>query len=119
MKIKGLEAKTPAEIDFELQRGARFVHYEYCFSVILVTYKEPSAVYFIKPGESRFRKGLLYTGLSLLLGWWGIPWGPIYTITSLVTNFRGGKDVTPEVVAALSSGGFETAPSGEVRPPAP
>jgi len=24
------------------------------------------------------------------LGWWGIPWGPIYTIASLVRNARGG-----------------------------
>jgi ATP-dependent phosphoenolpyruvate carboxykinase len=33
-----------------------------------------------------------------LLGWWGIPWGPIYTIAAVVTNIRGGKDVTAEIL---------------------
>ena len=44
---------------------------------------------------------MVYTLISLLAGWWGIPWGPIYTITSLVTNLRGGKDVTQHVIASL------------------
>jgi hypothetical protein len=34
-----------------------------------------------------------WIALTSLLGWWGIPWGPIYSIQSLVTNFRGGKQV--------------------------
>jgi hypothetical protein len=31
----------------------------------------------------------------------GIPWGPIYTIGSLIQNFGGGKDVTKEVLLSL------------------
>ena len=46
-------------------------------------------------------KGLPWTGLSLLAGWWGIPWGPIWTIQALVTNLRGGKDVTAEIAGRL------------------
>ena len=37
-----------------------------------------------------------FTLLTLVLGWWGIPWGPIYTIGSIYTNFNGGKDVVSE-----------------------
>jgi len=44
---------------------------------------------------------LPWTGLSLLAGWWGIPWGPIWTVQALVTNFRGGKDVTAEIAGRL------------------
>lgn len=48
--------------------------------------------------------GLGYSLLTLCLGWWGIPWGPIYSIGSLYTNFTGGKDVTQEVLNAMNSG---------------
>jgi hypothetical protein len=36
------------------------------------------------------------------MSWWGIPWGPIYTIQALATNLRGGKNVTHEVIASMS-----------------
>src|SRR5712692_2712153 len=100
MEIKGLEGMTAGEINFELQRGAKFVLFQYCVSVLLVTYKRASNVYFLKPGESAFVKGLPFTVVSLVAGWWGFPWGPIYTFQSLVTNLSGGKDITKEVVAA-------------------
>jgi hypothetical protein len=35
-------------------------------------------------------------------GWWGIPWGPIFSIQSLITNFKGGKDLTAEIGAAMN-----------------
>lgn len=103
MKIKGLEARTADELNFELQRGARFVYFEYCLSALVVTLKRSSDIYFIRQGEGTLGKSLPYTLLSLLFGWWGIPWGPIYTIGSLITNFRGGKDVTLEVIAAVNA----------------
>jgi hypothetical protein len=40
-----------------------------------------------------------WTLLTIVLGWWGIPWGPVYSIQSLVVNLKGGKDVTAEVMA--------------------
>jgi hypothetical protein len=35
-------------------------------------------------------------------GWWGIPWGPIFTVQSLVVNFKGGKDITAAVSGAMN-----------------
>lgn len=102
MKIMGLEGLTDAHVTSEVQRGARFVMYQYCISVLIVTFKRPSNIYFIRPEESSVTKGLGFSALTLLLGWWGIPWGPIYTIQSLWTNFNGGKDVTSEVMASVS-----------------
>ena len=103
MKIIGTEMMSPNELNFELQRGGKFVIYQYCISLVLVTFKRPSDIYFMRAGQGRVGKGLGFTTISLLLGWWGIPWGPIYTIGSLITNFRGGKDVTAEVVASLNA----------------
>ena len=105
MKIVGTEMIGADELNFELQRGARFVIYQYCISLLVVTLKRSSDIYFIKVGESRIVKGLGFSGISLLLGWWGIPWGPIYTIGTVVTNFGGGKDVPTGVVASFKRPG--------------
>jgi hypothetical protein len=42
-----------------------------------------------------------HTIVSLLLGWWGFPWGPILTIGTITTNFCGGNDVTDAVLATM------------------
>ncbi|MBN2500584.1 MAG: hypothetical protein JXB38_07410 [Anaerolineales bacterium] len=105
MKINGLENMTGSDLRTELNQGAKFVIYQYCISVLIMTFKRRSNIYFIRAGESALPNGLGFTILSLLLGWWGIPWGPIYTIQALVTNFQGGKDVTQEVLASMASAG--------------
>lgn len=101
MKIKGIEGMTIAQVQSEVANGGRFVVYTYCISIVVLSFKRPSAVYFIKRGDNAFAKGLPFTLVSLLLGWWGIPWGIVYTIGALVTNTGGGKDVTAGVVQAL------------------
>ncbi|UZR98260.1 hypothetical protein [Chondrinema litorale] len=99
-EIKGIEGLTTEQINKELQRGAKFVVFQYCISLIVVTFKRGSDIYFIREGESAVGKGIGYTLLTFFVGWWGIPWGPIYTIGSLYTNLSGGKDVTQEVLNA-------------------
>src|SRR5437016_12950769 len=66
-----------------------------------LTFRRPSDIYFLRQGENPVVKGLPFTLLSLVAGWWGIPWGPIYTIQSVYNNSRGGKDVTQSVVNSL------------------
>ena len=102
-KIIGIDRMDAAELNFELQRGGKFVIYYYCISGIIMTFRRSSDIYFVRTGESSISKGLAWTLLSLVLGWWGIPWGPIWTIQSVVVNFRGGKDMTAAIVNALSS----------------
>jgi hypothetical protein len=102
MKIKGLEGYTGADVENELARGAKFVMYQYCISVVFMTFKRPSSIYFIPSHKGPLLNGLLFTTLSTLLGWWGIPWGPIYTIESMWVNSTGGRDVTREVMASVS-----------------
>lgn len=103
-KIVGLEAiKSGGELQAELQQGGRFVLYQYCISMLIITFKRSSTIYFISHEQNAAVKGLPFTLLSLVLGWWGIPWGPIYTIQSLWVNLNGGKDITQEVLASMSS----------------
>lgn len=102
MTIRGTEGLSPADIQAEIARGARFVAYQWCLSLLIVTLKRRTRIHYLKPGETGFGPGFLWSALSLVGGWWGFPWGPIYTIGSLWTNARGGIDVTAAVSADLA-----------------
>lgn len=102
MKINGIDGMSTDQLRFEIQRGAKLVCYSYCVSLVVITFRRSSDVYYIPAGESAVSKGLPWTLLSVVAGWWGIPWGPIFTIQSLVTNFKGGKDITADFSAHLA-----------------
>lgn len=99
--IRGIEGLTSDQLEFEVAHGGRFVFFQYCVSLLVVTLKRSSDVYFVKANESLASKAAGFSLVSLVLGWWGIPWGPIYTIGTVFTNARGGTDVTPEVMSSL------------------
>ncbi len=101
MKIQGIDNMTGEDIERELRHGGRFVMFTYTISILVMTFRRPSDVHFIKAGRGAFGKGIGCSMVSLILGWWGIPWGPIYTIGSIFTNCSGGKDVTQDVLASL------------------
>ena len=110
-KIVGIEGLTGEQVAEEVAKGGRFVFYLWCASGVVLTIKRPTSIYFIRAGESRLSRGLLPSFMTLLLGWWGIPWGPIYTIQSLVTNFRGGRDITDQIARAPRPSGPPPVPS--------
>ena len=58
MKINGVEGMSRDQVTFEVQRGGRFVLYSYCVSLLVVTFKRPSAIYFIRSGESAIGRGM-------------------------------------------------------------
>ncbi len=101
VQINGIEGMSLADVKNEIDRGGRFVMYQYTISILVMTFKRPTDIYFIKGSESAVAKGLPYALITLFLGWWGIPWGPIYSIGSLYTNLSGGKDLTEAVVSDL------------------
>lgn len=101
MKIKGIEGMTVAGLQDEVARGGKFVTYTYCISFIVMSFKKSSGIYFVKSNENAFVKGSPFTLISLLFGWWGIPWGIIYTFGCLFNNINGGKDVTDDAMQYL------------------
>lgn len=110
MKIKGIENLSPEQINAAVDDGARFVLFPYCISIVVMSFKRSSDIYFIPAGQSVAGKAGTYSLVSLLLGWWGIPWGPIWTISTLFTNLSGGKDVTTEIMDSWRSAAIERAP---------
>jgi hypothetical protein len=101
MNIKGINGMTTPQIQDEVSNGGKFVQFPFCISLVVVSFRYSSAIYFIKNEGSSFRKGLPFIIISFLLGWWGIPWGPVYTVSSLFTVLKGGKDLTDEMMTTL------------------
>lgn len=100
MTKKEFEALSTDEIEYILADGGRFVVFTYTISIILMTFRHSSSVFLLRRGEWPIKHGWPYLLLSLILGWWGIPWGPIYTIQSLYYAFAG-KDVTKEILEGV------------------
>jgi hypothetical protein len=110
MKVVGTEGMGPQLVESEVARGGRFVVYQYNFSVVLLSFRRSSDIYFVRAGENAVAKGLRFTLISLFFGWWGIPWGLIWTPMALLNNLRGGSDVTDEVMKALGLGAHHHPP---------
>ncbi|MDR3219142.1 MAG: hypothetical protein LBU22_09265 [Dysgonamonadaceae bacterium] len=102
MDIKGIEHLSLDEIRTEVAHGAKFVYFTYCISLIIITFRRPSATYFVRSRESAIKYGWPFFLISLIFGWWGIPWGPVYTIGALFGAFKG-KNLTNEIMADLEA----------------
>lgn len=93
---------APPIVETELERavldGGRFVIFQYCFSVLVMTFKRPSSITFLRGDEDGFKDAFTHSLISLTVGWWGIPWGPIWTIGTVYKNVTGGVDVTNAVL---------------------
>ena len=107
LSIKGIEGMTLSNLELEVQSGAKFIIFQYCVSIGIMTFRRSSDVYFVRVGESAWKKGLGFTAMTLFLGWWGIPWGFIYTPTIIYANLKGGKDVTEPVIEHFHDGDSE------------
>jgi hypothetical protein len=99
--------------------GPRLVFFEYVISLVFLTLRRPSRLYALPPGSRGLWQGLPYTLASLLLGWWGVPWGLVYTPLALWTNLTGGREVTAEEWARTAgpAGPAPRRAAEEVRPP--
>lgn len=102
MRIEGLEQYTADDLREALDQGGRFVFFEYCVSGVFFSIRRPTAVYFLPAQEWAWVRALPYSALTALLGWWGLPWGVIYSPLALVTNFAGGCDVTDQTLEYLA-----------------
>ena len=102
LKIVGIKGLNAESIRHDVAHGAKFVIYSYNFSLVVVSFRRSSNIYFVRAGQSRIVKGLPFTLVALVFGWWGIPHGVIFTFQTLGTNFGGGKDVTQSVLASLA-----------------
>lgn len=66
------------------------VQYQFAVSLISVSMTRGTS---LRPKKDKVKMLILCTFISLLGGWWGIPWGPYYTIVSFINNGKA-KEVT-------------------------
>lgn len=100
MIVKEIKGKTNSQIRFEISQGAKFVYFEYCLPFLMHN-KKTSRTFYVQAEKSVFYIGLLFSLISLLFGWWSFPFGPIYTVQSIISNFRGGKNITNQVYSLM------------------
>jgi len=105
---------TPDQILFEVNRGARFVVYQYVISALIVTFRRNSSIQYVAAGQSAAAKSLPWTALTFFLGWWGFPWGLIRTPQALFKNLQGGIDVTAHIVARMKNPTTQTRPAPSI-----
>src|SRR5271155_5463818 len=98
--MRDLQEIPGAELERCLASGGQVILYEYCVSLLFLTHRRPVLV-LVPAGENRIYHALPYLLLSALLGWWGIPWGIVYTPLVLLTNLKGGVDVTAQMQRLL------------------
>ena len=103
IRVRRAEGMTIASLRSSIAGGARFVVFPYCESWLIVSFKRASPPTLVKPGEAAWRLGGVQLLYSLLLGWWGFPWGPIWTVMTVAQTLRGGIDVTGPVMAELEA----------------
>lgn len=100
--IKNMDNLTNADLQYELEQGGKFVRFSYTISIIVMSFRRESDMYFMRNGESHWKFSWPFTLISLFLGWWGLPWGFIYTPWSIIQNMSGGKDYTKDVLRAMT-----------------
>ncbi len=71
---------------------SELVCYTYVISAIVITYRKNTSYYFkeAEKGKALAMK-LLCILCNLTLGWWGLPWGPIYVIKETFCNLIDSK----------------------------
>lgn len=102
MRIRNIDGLSADDLQREVNSGGQFRYFAYTISLLIVTFRRTSGVYLLRKGDSTFMKGFPFTLISFFFGWWGIPFGPKYSIESIRTNLHGGKNVTDEVMATVA-----------------
>jgi hypothetical protein len=63
----------------------------------------------------RAKQVAIWSFVSGAFGWWGFPWGPIYTIPALCHNALGGEQDRPRNAALLRLVGLQLYEKGDLR----
>ena len=86
-----LRAGYSAEFEGQVYSGdSELVQYRWCVSVLVLTLTRSTC---LRLRADASHAALLAVVITLFGGWWGIPWGPIHSVESLVKN-AGNHTIT-------------------------
>ncbi|CAM2801893.1 hypothetical protein RAHE111665_01860 [Rariglobus hedericola] len=98
--LAGTEGMTLGDVELDVLKGGRFVRYYWNISVVVLSFRNSTALTYVRSDRSAGMGALGWGTVSLFFGWWGFPWGIVHTPLSLWHNTRGGSDHTHEVLKA-------------------
>jgi len=104
MTVRGAEHLSHERLRAALRDGARVCQFDYCLSAVLLTVHRQSDAIFIPADGWAGVRALPYTVITLLAGWWGVPWGLVLTPAFVWSNSLGGRDITDAVLRQLDEG---------------
>lgn len=95
------------ELKKVINQGGRFIVFPYCISLIFaITLKRLSPAILITSDEEYRDRAKPYRAISLVFGWWCIPWGPMRTLQFLKQIKNGALDVTSDIMLNLDEAGL-------------
>jgi len=72
------------------------VRYEYVVSFVVATRHAFSEPVVLRAGQWAWFASWPYQLTTVLLGWWGLPWGPMCSLAALWNNLNGGHRLDTE-----------------------
>ena len=79
----------------EIAPSTKLVSYTYVISLLVVTFRRSTRYYFMEAEKGKaFGAKLSCIVCNLLLGWWGIPWGPIWTIKETIGDLTDTRTIS-------------------------
>ncbi|MFB6340108.1 hypothetical protein ACE1ET_00215 [Saccharicrinis sp. FJH62] len=98
---------TVEELSSKIDQGARFIVFQYCVTVFFaVVLKRFSPAILIEDSKEMDHFRRKYNLLSGIFGWWGIPWGPFWSMASVRINREGGFDLTDDIMLNITEEGL-------------
>lgn len=91
----------------------RYVVFQRVISVVFATYRTP--VQGIYCSACARKAALQATLISAVMGWWGFPWGPVWTITEGIKNAFGGSNTRGNEERLLWHNALAFASRGETK----
>jgi hypothetical protein len=110
MKIKlgNSDSYSFAQIQERNSGQGKFVTFQWNIPLpMFLPIKRLSNVYFIENEKQLTKYEKKYNLINYLIGWWGLPFGPIYLFKSVRLNNKGGIDVTDDVYLNLNQPDYE------------
>lgn len=89
----------------------RLILMYYVISLVVTTYRKGASGIWCE--RCRCLEAAKWTFVSGLLGWWGIPWGPIYTFQALFVNGKGSSQPAAQNAAILRVLGYQLYQRGD------
>lgn len=78
----------------EITPASKLVRYTFVVSLAVITHRSESRYYFEDMEKSKASMAKLFSTLgTLLFGWWGLPWGPIWTIKAVIDNMADSDEI--------------------------